>query len=167
MEGKLSHLEGKSLKHIAISSIILVFATQIANADIVWGFKNPAFHYGKGYSNHVLATEQLQFNRKQDLEDQKRAESERLERELENTTLNKFIKNVESRIYATLSKQMVDSMFADCTTENCATTGTAEIEGSTITWTKDTTTGEISLEVVEADGSITKITIPGSGEFNF
>ena len=81
-------------------------------------------------------------------------------------TLNKFLKNVESRIYATLSKQMVDAMFADCST-NCATTGTAEIEGSTITWTKDPTTGSISLEVVEEDGSTTTITIPGSGEFNF
>jgi hypothetical protein len=57
-------------------------------------------------------------------------------------------------------------MFADCAT-NCATTGTAEIEGSTITWTKDPTTGAISLLVVEEDGSTTEITIPGSGEFNF
>ena len=61
---------------------------------------------------------------------------------------------------------MVDAMFADCSTD-CATTGTAEIEGSTITWIKDTSTGMISLEVVGADGSITKIEIPGSGEFNF
>ena len=36
---------------------------------------------------------------------------------------------------------MVDAMFADCSTDSCANTGTAEIEGSTITWTKDTTTG--------------------------
>ena len=155
------------MRGFIIISVILALAPQLANADLTWGFKNPAFHYGNGYSNHVLATEQLQFNRKQDLEDQKRAEAERLERELENTTLNKFIKNVESRIYATLSKQMVDAMFADCTSATCATSGTAEIEGSTITWTKDSTTGEISLQVVEADGSITTITIPGSGEFNF
>lgn len=155
------------MRGFIIISVILALAPQLANAELTWGFKNPAFHYGNGYSNHVLATEQLQFNRKQDLEDQKRAEAERLERELENTTLNKFIKNVESRIYATLSKQMVDAMFADCTSASCATSGTAEIEGSTITWTKDSTTGEISLQVVEADGSITTITIPGSGEFNF
>jgi len=167
MEGKLSHLEGKSMNRIIISTIILILAPQVASAETVWSFKSPAFHYGNGYSNHVLAVEQLQFNRKQDLEDKRRAEAERLERELENTTLNKFIKNVESRIYATLSKQMVDAMFADCTSASCATSGTAEIEGSTITWTKDSTTGEISLQVVEADGSITTITIPGSGEFNF
>jgi hypothetical protein len=60
-------------------------------------------------------------------------------------------------------------MFAECDADvaACATSGTAEIEGSTITWLKDTTTGLISLTVVEADGTITKIEIPGSGEFNF
>lgn len=139
---------------------------QAAASEMNWNFKSPAFHYGNGYSTHVLTVEQLQFNRKKELDDERRAEAERIERELENTTLSKFVKNVESRIYATLSKQMVDAMFAECST-GCATTGTAEIEGSTITWTKDTTTGEISLEVIEADGSTTTVTIPGSGEFNF
>jgi len=139
---------------------------QTAASDLNWSFKSPAFHYGNGYSTHVLTVEQLRFNREKDRKDKARAEQERIERELENTTLNKFLKNVESRIYATLSKQMVDAMFADCATD-CATTGTAEIEGSTITWTKDPTTGSITLEIAEEDGTSTTITIPGSGEFNF
>ena len=146
--------------------VTTLMVAQASASEMNWGFKSPAFHYGNGYSTHVLTVEQLQFNRQKDREDAARAEAERIERELENTTLNKFLKNVESRIYATLSKQMVDAMFAECSTD-CATTGTAEIEGSTITWTKDTTTGEISLEVVSADGSVTTISIPGAGEFNF
>jgi len=146
-----------------------IFVTTIANAELTWGFKSPAFHYGNGYSTHVLSVEQLQYNRRKELADEAKAEANRIERELNNTTLNKFLRNVESRIYATLSKQMVDSMFAECDADvaACATSGTAEIEGSTITWLKDTTTGLISLTVVEADGTITKIEIPGSGEFNF
>jgi hypothetical protein len=158
-------VEGKILKYL-IAIITILMTAQTAASDLNWSFKSPAFHYGNGYSTHVLTVEQLQFNRKKDRDDAARAEQERIERELENTTLNKFLKNVESRIYATQSKQMVDAMFADCAT-NCATTGTAEIEGSTITWTKDPTTGAISLLVVEEDGSTTEITIPGSGEFNF
>lgn len=158
-------MEGKILKYL-IAIITTLMVAQAAASELGWSYKSPAFHFGNGYSTHVLSVEQLQFNRKKELADEAAAEQARLERELENTTLNKFIKNVESRIYATLSKQMVDAMFAECSS-GCATTGVAEIEGSTITWTKDTTTGEISLEVVEADGSITKITIPGSGEFNF
>ena len=154
-----------------ILTIILTLAASSTWAsELAWSFKSPAFHYGNGYSTHVLSVEQLQHNRKQDLADKRRAEEDRIQRELENTTLNKFLKNVESRIYATLSKQMVDNMFATCadtTGETCPTTGTADIEGSTITWTKDTTTGSINLVVVDADGSTTEITIPGSGEFAF
>ena len=150
---------------ILIIVFLLVCSTSVS-ADLTWGFKSPAFHYGNGYSSHVLSVEQLQHNRKQDLKDKAEAEAKRLERELENTTLNKFVKNVESRIYATLSKQMVDSMFADCGA-SCATSGTAEIEGSSISWVKDTTTGAITLTVIEADGSTTTIEIPGTGNFNF
>ena len=151
-----------------IRSLVLFFilATSFANAsEITWSYKSPAFHYGNGYSNHVLSVEQLQHNRKQELAVEKRAEAARFERELENTTLNKFLKNVESRIYATLSKQMVDAMFAQCSS-SCATTGTATIEGSEITWVKDSTTGEITLTIIGDDGTTT-ITIPGAGEFYF
>lgn len=150
---------------ILITSFLIVCSTSVS-AELTWGFKSPAFHYGNGYSSHVLSVEQLQHNRKQDLADKADAEAKRLERELENTTLNKFVKNVESRIYATLSKQMVDSMFADCG-NSCANSGTAEIEGSQISWVKDATTGAITLTVIEADGSTTTIEIPGTGNFNF
>ena len=138
----------------------------VSASELNWGFKSPAFHHGNGYSSHVLSVEQLQHNRRQDIKDEQARIQRDLERELENTTLNKFIKNIESRIYATLSKQMVDSMFADCST-NCASSGSAEIEGSQISWVKDATTGEITLTVIEDDGSTTTITIPGAGEFNF
>jgi hypothetical protein len=144
---------------------VIFYATSV-NAELTWGFKSPAFHHGNGYSSHVLSVEQLQHNRKQDLADEAKSEAKRLERELQNTTLNKFIKNVESRIYATLSKQMVDSMFADCGS-TCANSGTAEIEGSQISWAKDTTTGAITLTIVDEDGSTTTIEIPGTGNFNF
>ena len=154
----------KSIIYIGVT-IMLLISKPVA-AELTWGFKSPAFHYGNGYSSHVLSVEQLQFNRKKDLQDEANAEAKRLERELENTTLNKFIKNVESRIYATLSKQMVDSMFADCG-NSCANSGSAEIEGSSISWVKDTTTGAITLTVIEEDGSTTTIEIPGSGNFNF
>jgi len=164
----LDSTEGKILKKVIIltGTLITLLTATSASGELTWGFKNPAFHYGNGYSTHVLSVEQLQHNRKEDLRKEAEAEAARLERELENSTLNKFVKNVESRIYATLSKQMVDSMFADCS-DSCASTGTAEIEGSTITWTRDSATGMLTLEVVEADGSITRIEIPGSGEFNF
>ena len=153
----------KSFLYVGV--LILLLISKPVAAGLTWSFKSPAFN-GNGYSSHVLSVEQLQHNRKKDLEDEAKAEARRLERELENTTLNKFVKNVESRIYATLSKQMVDSMFADCG-NTCANSGTAEIEGSQISWAKDTTTGAITLTIVDEDGSTTTIEIPGTGNFNF
>lgn len=156
------------LKYL-LAGFAVAFLVPHAHAEgMTWGFKSPAFHYGNGYSNHVLSVEQLQYQRRQEMLDKAKSEQARLERELENTTLNKFIKNVESRIYATLSKQMVDSMFETCnsSTTDCATSGTTEIEDSTISWVKDEVTGEITLTVTNADGTTT-ISIPGAGEFFF
>jgi len=151
-----------------IVAIALILVSNIAvSSPLQWGFKSPSFN-GQGYSTHILSIEQLTFNRKKDLQDAADAEADRIERELENSTLNKFLRNVESRIYATISKQLVDSMFADCTDASaCSTSGIADIEGSTIAWSKDTTTGSITLTITDDDGSITEITIPGLGEFNF
>ena len=155
-----------------IASTILCFLAMVkptvAGADLVHNFKSPAFT-GQGYSSHMLSLEQLTFNRKQDIEKEAQREQERIERELENTVLNKFIRNLESRIYATLSKQLVDGMFAACGDEDqpaCSNSGSTEVEGATITWTKDETTGSITLVVDGPDG-YTEITIPGAGEFNF
>jgi hypothetical protein len=151
-----------------ISMSWLFISSSIVSADLVHEFKSPAFS-GTGYSAHMLSQEQLTFNRRKDIDDKAQREADRLERELENTVLNKFIRNLESRIYATLSKQMVDNMFAACGEEDqpaCANTGTTEVEGATITWTKDETDGSITLVIDGPDG-YTEITIPGAGEFNF
>ena len=155
----------KTMRGVLLFLFITLTAIGASASEITWSYKSPAFHYGNGYSSHVLSAEQLQHNRKEELADAKRSETARIARELENTTLNKFVKNVESRIYATLSKQMVDAMFATCSS-GCATTGTAAIEGSTITWVKDSTTGEITLTIIGDDGTTT-ISIPGAGEFYF
>ena len=61
---------------------------------------------------------------------------------------------------------MVDAMFADCG-DTCANTGTADVEGNTISWIKDPVTGSITLTITGEDGTVTEITIPGLGEFNF
>ena len=155
------------MKILLLTTMLLLFPITAA-ADLTHNFKNPSFS-GNGYSSHVLSIEQLGFNRQQDIDKAAEAEADRIERELENTTLNKFIRNLESRIYATLSKQLVDSMFASCGGDGepvCATSGTTEVEGSTITWSKDSVTGDITL-IIDGDEGYTKITIPGSGEFNF
>jgi hypothetical protein len=145
------------MKYFLLTLGLLAF-TQAQASDLTFGFKNPAFS-GNGYSNHVLAIDQLQTTRKKELEDKQAALARELEREAENTTLAKFLKNVESRIYANISKNLVDGMF----TEDGANSGTAEIEGATINWVKDVTSDTITVTIVEEDGTTTELTVPMSG----
>ena len=130
-------------------------------SELTQEFSNPSFS-GNGYSNHVLATEQLQYTRKKELKDNLAKAIKDAARDEENQVINKFIANVESRIYANLSKQLVDNMFSS----GGQTTGTAEIEGATIYWEKDVDLGEISIRITEADGTITTLTVP-VGDFGF
>ena len=144
---------------------IMLICTTAHASELTHDFKNPSFS-GNGYSTHVLSIEQLRYSRKNDVkEEQRRLESAK-KREEENTTINKFIKNVESRIYANLSKQLVDNMFGESCSGECPTSGTAEIEGDTIYWVKDTTTETITLTVTGQDGTVTTMSIP-MGDFDF
>ena len=149
--------------------LVLLLLPTMAMADqLSFEFGNPAFSK-QGYSSHVLSVEQLSYSRKQDAADDAKSEAARAKRELENTTVAKFIKNVESRIYANLSKQLVDNMFGtscDSTTTNCPTSGTSEVEGATIYWVKDTTTEIITLTITDENGSVTSMSVP-IGDFVF
>ena len=106
-----------------------------------------------------LSIEQLQFQRKKEVQEKAEAEKRRLEREAKQETIAKFINNVESRIYANISKNLVDGMFE----ENGANSGTATIEGATINWVKDTTADTITITIIEADGTVTELTTPLTG----
>ena len=150
-----------NFNNIFLTFVLTAFLSTVTLADEVFEFKNPSFS-GQGYSNHVLSIEQLQFTRKNELKEKMESEERRKQREAESTTLAKFLSNVESRIYAQLSKQMVDNMFSD----TGALTGTAEIEGATIFWERDTDLGTISIRITEADGTVTTLTVP-VGDFGF
>ena len=168
------------MKNLNKSMRVLVFLllfTPLAMADsLVFEFGNPAFS-GNGYSSHVLSVEQLQYSRRQDVKDDQKSAEAALRREQENTTIAKFIKNVESRIYANLSKQLVDNMFGTgCDTTdvsaNCQNSGTATIDpdgdgtGATLAWIRDESAGTITLTVTAEDGTITNLTV-AVGNFLF
>ena len=154
--------------------ILFTTLTTICQAsELTFGFKNPAFS-GTGYSSHVLSIEQLQFQREEGVKDDATAAEKAAAREAKNTTLAKFVTNVESRIFANLSKQMVDNMFGtncaeDDETEEteCPLSGTATLpDGSTVSWVKDETAETITLTIVDAAGGITQLIVP-VGDFKF
>ena len=128
--------------------------------EIKFQFKNPSFS-GVGTSSHYLTIENQEFTRKEALRAEIQAMQDELERDAENTTLARFLKNFESRVYAQLSRQLVDQLFG----ENPATEGSFTLFDSVITWTTDGIT--ITMTIFnETTGETTTITIP-IGDFGF
>jgi len=116
-------------------------------------FKSPSFS-GIGQSSHYLTIENQETSRKEAIKQELEDLQEQLERDAENTTLAKFIRNVESRIYSTLSRQVVDSMFG----ENPSDSGSFDIEGTGISY--ENVDDSVILTVTDEYGNVTVITIP-------
>tara|TARA_R100000900_G_scaffold62634_1_gene50330 strand:+ start:2248 stop:2748 length:501 start_codon:yes stop_codon:yes gene_type:complete len=158
--------EEASKNRIAAGAVIvgaimfaLIIAQNVAADTITFKFKSPTFS-GIGTSSHYLTIENQEFNRKMSIKEEIKALQEQIERDKENTTLARFIRNLESRIYAQLSRQLVENLFGDTT----STSGTIELEGNIITYTSD---GQfITLKITDPDGNITEITLP-IGSFTF
>ena len=142
---------------IIIRMTTLLFSIAISQAavaaELVHQFSSPSFS-GSGYSAHVLTIEQLEAQRRQKLKDEKQSAIDKAERDAKNTTLAKFIVNLESRIYAQLSKQLADNMFG----ESDKITGTLDFQGSSITWFKNG--GSVTLTIIDTNGNRTEVVVP-------
>ena len=150
--------------------VVILLAAMTATADeIVQKFKNPSFS-GIGISAHYLTIENQQKSRKDQTRDDIESALKAAERAADNTTLAKFIRNLESRIYAQLSKQLVDNMFGN---EQASLFGSFALEGNDIRYARIQVCNEdgicteiIRLTIIDEEGSTTTIDIPiGTGGF--
>lgn len=140
--------------------VFLVFLSSQASADSqVFSFKSPSFN-GFGWSSHVLTIETMEFQRREKIKADEDAKRREEQRKIDNTNLSKFLLNVEGRIYAQISKQLVDAMFG----ENPSNAGTVVIEGNTISYVKDS--NKVTLSIVQGNGNTTVVEVP-IGEFKF
>ena len=156
-------------KRIVSIGLLLVFTQNIHSDEIVHVFKNPSFS-GIGTSAHYLTIENQEKSRRDQIKDDIESALKAAEREKDNTTLAKFIRNLESRIYAQLSKQLVDNMFGN---DTASLSGSFMLEGNSISYERTTDcdsdgicTDVIIMTITDEEGSETVITIPiGTGGF--
>ena len=147
---------------VGMLSFCLLFWSAVLSADeMVHKFKNPSFS-GVGTSSHYLTIENQEYNRKEANKAELKAYKEQLKRDAENTTLARFIRNLESRIYAQLSRQLVDALFG----ETPSTSGVLELMGNTIEYSVSEDGTMITLKITDPDGNVTEITVP-IGSFTF
>ena len=143
--------------------ILLLLAVNVSATELVHKFGSPSFN-GINQSAHYLTIDEQERTRKEALAQKAQDALEEAQREAENTTLAKFLRNLESRIYSTLAKDISESLFDynnPGTVEN-PVSGEIWLEGNRLLWVNNGIT--ITLTVEEwFDGvliSSTVITIP-------
>jgi hypothetical protein len=151
---------------LLLSVLLFITATTVSASDLTFDFKSPAFN-GVGYSSHVLTIEQLESNRKQKLKDDKKALADEADRDYKSTNAYKFKNNLESRIYATLSKQIADNMFGEGATIVDDTWYESETPfGDNVKW-KRGSDDRIYVVITDSNGdTVAEFDVP-VGEFAF
>jgi len=141
------------------SMLIMFWSVGSIADEIVFKFKSPSFS-GINTSSHYLTIQNQEFNRKEALKAEIKALQDQIERDKENTTLARFIRNLESRIYSQLSRQLVENLFGEVPSDS----GTLTLEGNTIVYNVED--GIITLTITDSDGNTTTISLP-VGNFTF
>ena len=139
---------------IAVVIAVTLSALSANAAELIHNFQSPAFIPGNGFSAHVLSIHQLEENKKKEIKAEEAAAIAKAETAAKSTNLAKFLVNVEARIYAQLSKQLADQLFA----EGGGNSGTMDFQGTTISWVKTAT--DVTMTIIEASGGTTNITVP-------
>tara|TARA_R100000008_G_C3531621_1_gene139617 strand:- start:201 stop:674 length:474 start_codon:yes stop_codon:yes gene_type:complete len=134
--------------------IFLAFSSAVIADEIVHQFKSPSFS-GIATSSHYLTVDEQEKTRRDEIAEDVENALKEAEREADNTTLAKFLRNLESRIYSQLSRDIAESLFDS---EKGGTGGEFELEGSTIKFVNDGI--NITLTVIDENGTITEIVIP-------
>ena len=134
--------------------IISLFAIPAQATDLVFTFSNPSFS-GFNQSAHYLTIDEQERTRKAEIIEELESRAEDVLREEENTTLAKFVRNLESRIFAQLSQDLANSLF---NSESGGSGGVFDLQGNQISFVNTGT--EIVLLVTDLDGGITEIRIP-------
>lgn len=152
------------MKKVAAVCMLLISSTATAD-QLTFGFNSPAFS-GNGYSSHVLSIHQLEQQRKDKLKADAQAEIDRAEREYRNTNAYKFQNNLESRIYAQLSRQIADNLFGEGAVVEEGSWYDAETPfGDNISWKRED--GRIYVVVNDSNGNtVAQFDVP-VGEFAF
>lgn len=134
--------------------LIVGIAVNTALADeMSFKFKSPSFS-GLNTSQHYLTIENQEYSRNKALVEEKKALTEQLAREDNNTTLARFIRNLESRVYAQLSRQLVENLFG----ETASKSGSLSLEGNLIEYSSDDKS--ITLTITDDNGQVTTISFP-------
>ena len=141
------------MRHFRVSLLMILLSSPATASELQFQYKSPSFS-GVGYSAHVLTIENLEATRRQKIAEDKKAQAAAEASAAKNTNLAKFLNNLESRVYATLSQKIAEQLFSD----NGNTSGSFDIASNNVQWSSDGS--QITLRVTDAAGSVTEVIVP-------
>jgi len=136
-----------------LAGIVCLTSFQAHASELVHEFSSPSFS-GQGWSQHVLTIENIENTRRLKLAEDKKAAAAQAAADAKNTNLAKFLNNLESRIYATLSQKIAEELFK----EGGASSGEFDVAGNHIEWSS--LGNEITLRITDPGGVVTEIVVP-------
>lgn len=141
--------------------VALAFVPAVTFAsEIVHSFNSPAFS-GVGYSSHALTIYNMELTRKLAIAAEKKAEALKAEQDAKNTTMAKFISNLESRVYNELARQITEKLFEGTGTQ---VSGQFAFNGGNISYIKSGNNLEVTI--TDENGNVTTMTVP-IGDFGW
>lgn len=143
-----------------IATLCLSLAGAAHASEIVHQFNSPAFS-GIGHSSHTLTIYTQELSRKLAIAAENKATVLKAEQDAKNTTMAKFVANLESRVYNELARQITEKLFEG---QGAQATGSFAFNGGTINYTK--TGSLLAITITDENGNITTMSVP-IGDFGW
>jgi hypothetical protein len=140
--------------------LCMMLAGTANSSEIVHQFNSPSFS-GVGYSSHTLTIYSQELSRKLAVAAEKKAELLKAEQDARNTTMAKFVSNLESRVYNELARQITEKLFEGTGQQ---ASGQFAFNGGTIEYKKSGTLLEVTI--TDENGNVTSMTVP-VGDFGW
>lgn len=143
-----------------IATMCLSLAGAAYASEIVHQFNSPSFS-GIGHSSHTLTIYTQELSRKLAIAAENKAAVLKAEQDAKNTTMAKFVTNLESRVYNELARQITEKLFEG---QGAQAQGSFAFNGGTINYTK--TGSLLAITITDENGNITTMSVP-IGDFGW
>ena len=137
-------------------SLLLLLPVLVIADEMVHEFKSPSFS-GVGTSSHYLTIDSQEKSRRDAIQDEIEALQEEIEREQSNTVEARFMRNLTSRVYSAIARQIEDALFGEDTNKS----GSMELDGNLIEY--EITDEEVKVTIISEDGTETTVIVPIGG----
>ena len=142
------------MKKYLLAVTLMGMASVASASEIAHQFNSPAFS-GIGFTQHVLSIYNQEQAAKQKIKDEKAQLEAKAEVKLMQDPVYRFKQALESRMYQELAKQITDNLFG----ESGITSGIISFPtGGNVAYEK--TGSMINLTITDANGTVTKISVP-------